>query len=373
MEHLFGNNKQQVVTHGNPNLCVNSVAGCSVEGLDVKVPFNELEERLHIPSLAIEFRDGQGGQAEVVGDERIDIVRCIVLINDQSYPLWVIGGCLWTCKHDVLVAEQAGVLVNPPLVNHLVFRVGLSSRDKERMLPVKQRVEPLEVDIPFVYQVVSEGFDRQLVHDFAVMHTTFGQVDESGDAAPEVEQRVQLDRALTVMELRPWAKFQTQFDGAAVKGIDHLVDAETVVVLVVELSRLLDEILSEVVVNAPILFLVHLTESGTRNEGQSGVIQFALKGGQRSLVGPQTMLGGQLGKAHDHELVAATELDHVPVAIIPCDALAERVFRKKGHELGEYALTFIHLICTLCYYQTQSYNFKSSKKYFPVIHYKKII
>ena len=56
------------------------------------------------------------------------------------------------------------------------------------------------------------------------------------------------------------------------------------------------------------------------------------------------------------------------VAIVPCDTLAENVFWKQRHELGEYTLTLIHLICTLHYYKMQRYKFKSSKKFFAVNH-----
>lgn len=44
MIHLLGNNKQQVVTDGNPYLCKDRILCRSEERLDVQVLFNPLEE-----------------------------------------------------------------------------------------------------------------------------------------------------------------------------------------------------------------------------------------------------------------------------------------------------------------------------------------
>ena len=364
MEHLFSNDKQQIVTHGNPDLCVNSVTGCSIERLDVQMPFDKLEERLHIPSLTIKFRNSQSRNAKVVGDEGIDVIRRIILINDNAYPLWMVGGRSRPCEYDVLVTDEAGSLVHGPFFNHLRFHVALGSRDKECMLLVEQSVKPLEFHVTLVHQIVSEGFNGKLIHGFGIVHPALCQVDKSGDAAPKIEQYMHLDCTFVVVEISPWAKLETAFDCAAVKGIYHLVNTKTVIILVIEFSCFFNEILCQVVVNAPVLLLVHLAKCGPGNDGQSSMVKLALECGQCCLISSQTLLRCQLGKAHDHELIATTELDHVPVAIISCDTLTEHVFWEKGHELGEYTLTFIHLIFTLCYYQTQSYNFKSSKKIF---------
>ena len=41
---LFRDDKQQVVTNGYPYLRVDSIAGCTVKGLDMQVLFDPLEE-----------------------------------------------------------------------------------------------------------------------------------------------------------------------------------------------------------------------------------------------------------------------------------------------------------------------------------------
>ena len=368
MKHLFGNDKQQVVTHGNPDLCVDRIARCSIERFDAQMSFYEFEERLHIPSFAVKFSDGKCGEAKVICDKSINIICCIIFINDHAYPLWIIGGCPWAGKHDVLVADKAGCLVNRSFLNHFKFHVALSPGDKECMLPVEQFVEPLEINVSFIHQVIGKGFYWQIIHCLAVMNLAFREMDECGNAAPKVKQRVHFDGTFPMMEIRPWTKFKAEFYRATVKRIDHLINVKTVIVFVIKFSRFFDEILCKVMVNAPVFFLIHFTKGGTWNERESGMVKLSLKRSQSSFIGTQTLLRGQLCKAHHHELVTAAELNPMTVTIVSCNALTEHVFWEQRHELGEYILTLIHMVCTLHYYQMQKYKFKSSKNFIAVKH-----
>ena len=53
------NNEQKVVAYGYPDLRVDGVLCRSVKGLDVQMLLNPLEEKLNLPSLTVQFRDGQ--------------------------------------------------------------------------------------------------------------------------------------------------------------------------------------------------------------------------------------------------------------------------------------------------------------------------
>ena len=50
---LLCDDKQKVVTNGYPYLRVDSIAGCTVKGLDVQVLLDPLEEDLNLPSFSI--------------------------------------------------------------------------------------------------------------------------------------------------------------------------------------------------------------------------------------------------------------------------------------------------------------------------------
>lgn len=50
----------------------------------------------------------------------------------------------------------------------------------------------------------------------------------------------------------------------------------------------------------------------------------------------------ELGKAHYHELVTASELDGVPVILIAVDTLLKFVCIYKKHNLCKYCFSFVH-------------------------------
>ena len=102
MIHLQSYNKQQVVTDGNPYLCVDCILGRSVECLDVQMLLNPFEERLDSPALPIQFRNCNCLKSEVIRQESIHYVLRKVLISDQTQQIMVFPSSEEACKTDYL-------------------------------------------------------------------------------------------------------------------------------------------------------------------------------------------------------------------------------------------------------------------------------
>ena len=102
-----------------------------------------------------------------------------------------------------------------------------------------------------------------------------GKLSIGGDASPKAEESVHFDSTFSMMEVCPRTKLEAKFYCTAVKGIDHFVNVETVILFVIKFPRLFDEVLREVMVNAPISFLIHFAKSGTWNERESGMVKLA--------------------------------------------------------------------------------------------------
>ena len=94
-----------------------------------------------------------------------------------------------------------------------------------------QRVQPLEVEIAAIHHVEGAGLDEQHVEHVDVVQLAVGDVDEGGDAAAQVQQRVQLDGGLGRAKRRPREQGQAQIDGGGVERVDGFVqlDAEGLV------------------------------------------------------------------------------------------------------------------------------------------------
>ena len=81
---LLRDDKQQVVTNGYPYLRVDSIAGCTVKGLDVQVLLDPLEEDLNLPFFSIQLCNSDGFNREVISEESIDFPVSKVLILTSS-------------------------------------------------------------------------------------------------------------------------------------------------------------------------------------------------------------------------------------------------------------------------------------------------
>ena len=71
--------------------------------------------------------------------------------------------------------------------------------------------------------------------------------------------------AFMFAELSPWAEFEAKADGAAVKGIDHIVKIETEVIHCIKRTHLLDQNLSKISIDSPISIFVGFGQSVSRN------------------------------------------------------------------------------------------------------------
>lgn len=82
---LLCNDEQQIVANGYPDLRVNGVLGCSVEGLNMQMLFDPFEEQLNLPTFTVQFRNGQRiFDREVIGKEVIDLASFKVFIHNKS-------------------------------------------------------------------------------------------------------------------------------------------------------------------------------------------------------------------------------------------------------------------------------------------------
>jgi hypothetical protein len=85
-------------------------------------------------------------------------------------------------------------------------------------------VEPLEIDISAVEDVDRAGFGNELIQDADIVHLPICDAQEGRDASPQIEQRVELDRAALFLEQSPRKEVETQIDGRGIECIDRLLE-----------------------------------------------------------------------------------------------------------------------------------------------------
>ena len=123
MIHFQGNNKQQVITDGNPYLCEDCILGRPVERLNVQMLLDPFEERFDSPTLSIQFCNGNCFKREVIRQESIYNVLRKVLIDDQAQQIRILLGRKETCKADGLVRDDTSLLVNLPCLEYGILHI----------------------------------------------------------------------------------------------------------------------------------------------------------------------------------------------------------------------------------------------------------
>lgn len=128
---LLRDDEQQVVANGYPYLCVDGVLGRSIEGLDVQMLLDPLEEKFNLPAFTVQLSDGQRVfNREVVGQEVIDLPGLKVLIHNESEGIGILSGGVISGESDGLVGENPRTFVNRPrhddLVGHIALGAGIT-------------------------------------------------------------------------------------------------------------------------------------------------------------------------------------------------------------------------------------------------------
>ena len=339
---LLRNDEQKIVANGYPDLRVDRVLGGSIEGLDVQMLLDPLEEQLDLPALAVQFRDGQRVfNRKVIGQEAIDLPVLKVLIHNESQRVRILSGRVISGKSDGLVGKNAGTLVYRSGLKDFIGHVILGPRDEVRTLLLEVLVKLLEGDVSLVHQVESTCFDRDLAHHLGIVDISGRKPDKGWNRASQVHQRIHLERALAMVELRSGTQLQTQLNGAAVKRIYHLIKANPQLFILVKLSGFLYQSHRKVLIDMPVLLLVGLSQSGSGHylDARSVEVSAEVK---CSLNISQARPVGELREDHHHELVTAIELDGVPVTLVAVDTLLELVFVEERHDLSEDCFSFVH-------------------------------
>lgn len=249
---LLRNDEQKVVADGYPYLRVDGITGCSIEGLDVQMLLDPLEEDLNLPSVTVKFRYRDGFQGEVVRQEPINCSLHKVLIHNESECVRILSGRVVPSKSDGLVRDKTSLRIHLPSLDDFVPHIIFCPRHKEGVVEMEVPVERLETDIPFVHQVICARLDRDFIHHLGVMYGSLRDADKRRDRSPEIHQRVHLDGTLPVMEGRPRAQSQAEIDGGTVEGVDHLIQINAKLLSLIKILCSQHQLFSKVLINTPI-------------------------------------------------------------------------------------------------------------------------
>src|SRR5258708_32681307 len=202
------------------------------------------EKEFHLPAAAVQFGDGERGQDEIVGQEYQGLGCFGILKADAALRGLEVLVRVEAREDDTLVADQAGLAIARTRVAALHLEVRLTAGHEEAAGLVKT-METLEVKEATIHDVNRPGLGQQLIKDVDLVHFAIADVDEGGNVAAQIQQRVQFDVCLGRAERRPWKYRQAQIDRRGVERVDSNLQIDTKGLLCLQMSNDAHQALSE--------------------------------------------------------------------------------------------------------------------------------
>ena len=128
-------------------------------------------------------------------------------------------------------------------------------------------MQACKVEITAVHHIEGAGLGQQVIEHVDVVPFAVADMDEGGDIAAQLQQRMQLDSRFGRAKWCPGKHRQAQVDGSTVERVDSLLQLDTERLVDVEPSRDPDQSLGELGVDAPVSDLIGI---GQRREPRNG-------------------------------------------------------------------------------------------------------
>jgi len=177
------------------------------------------------------------------------------------------------------------------------------------------------------------------------MHFAAGNADERGNVAVQVEQRMHLDRAFVLAESGPRKQRKAQVDGGRVQRVQALIQLDADRIGEVKRSRDVDQNLSEVGEDAPVMRVIGIGQGGARHPPvKAHVIELASERSQTCLYVAQAIAVSQLGKAHRQLLVPTRKASRSGISAVSSYATTKFAIGQKAQQLREDGSTLVHAL-----------------------------
>jgi len=172
------------------------------------------------------------------------------------------------------------------------------------------------------------------VENIDVVQFPVGNMDEFGNTAAQIQERVQFDGALGPAKSRPRKQGEAQVDGGGVEGVHHPVQVDAEVFVCIQTLGGSDENLRELGVHAPVSILVRVGERAPRDPcADSHVVKLRLHRPQASFDVSQAFPVCELSESHAEKLIQAGKLPDLGLTMVTSNALVELPQRQEIHHL----------------------------------------
>src|SRR6266566_113918 len=242
--------------------------------------FDPFKKQFHLPPRLVDLGDGNCRKREVVGEKLEPFSAFDVEITHAAELLRVRFGRVDGGQDDSVIGPNSGALVYWMRVTTLEQDVGFGAHDEEGRAE-REDVEALEIHVAAIHDIEGAGLRQKLVEDIDIVHFAAGNADERGDVAVQIQQCVHLDGGFVLSEFGPGKQRKTQVYGGGVQRVQTLFQIYADRIRCIERSCEVDQNLCEVGVDAPVMRIVGVSQSGASHPAvKPHMIEFAAERSQ---------------------------------------------------------------------------------------------
>ena len=224
LEIVLDDSHKAVSDDSHMNLNSDCVFRLTPEFLDLQILLNPLEEKLHLPAIAVEQRDVLGREVEIVRVIDKRPVQVLSVVNDSPKFRWVVSFIPLASEADGLVKQD---IVFPSHefipINNLICGMSLLSDDEECPTEV-DREKSGEVEIASVENISGMGFVLDPIHGLNVVLFCICDTMKYGYLRRDVNLGMDLDAGFGTAEVSPTEYGHAEVDGCGVNGIEPPVE-----------------------------------------------------------------------------------------------------------------------------------------------------
>ena len=343
MQTFFDDSDENVSTDRDPYLRLYCILAGAEKGFDTQMLLDPLEEQFDLPALLVKCRDHLWFEREVVGQKN-EALSSLVFDDDAPQRRRIVLARIEKRQHARLVADDiARRSIDRMRVTAFELGIAFGSSDKEGV-HYMQPIQSGEIQIAAIHQVIRAWFYHQIVEDIDLVGLAVGDVNEAGDRAAQVEQRMQFDGRFGGSKRCPRIHRQTQIDGGGVEGIDRCIEIHAKRLAGVQRARQRNQVLRQIGVDLPGACRIRIGQriAGNRRTAKSQVVQPMRLCTQIDFDIAQRFPIGQLRECHSEELIQTREILDLVFAPMGSHASSKGGQRQIRHDLRENEFALMH-------------------------------
>src|SRR6202043_4013076 len=224
----------------------------------------------------------------------------------------------------------------------MILHVDFCARDEECTC-LMNYIKSAEIDIAAIHDIDGTGLRYHQIQRQGIAHFTIRNVNETGDWATQIKERVHLYPSFGRAKIRPRKERKTQIDCRAVERIYSVRQVKANVVLQIKFACTLDQDSGKIRPYTPITALVGISQSRLRDRlAPSHAAPFLRLRSKTGFDIAQAFAIGNLRERHNAKMFRATKCADTNIAAIPRNNAIKTRLGNKIHYLRKKSTACVH-------------------------------